>query len=98
MKKWKLSKIDLEARRRWYDYSRARDIMMDATDTDENPWHIVKSDDKHAARLNCISHLLSVIPYHDIATEPVELPPRSKEHAYDDEATMKERRYVVERF
>lgn len=62
-KQWKLSPIDLEARRRWYDYSRARDAMMEATDTESNPWHIVPSDDKESARLNCTSHMLAQIPY-----------------------------------
>jgi len=98
VKNWKFSGMDLEARRRWYDYSRARDVMMDATDTEVNPWHIVKADDQRAARLNCLSHLLSVIPYHDISTDTIDLPPRGKDNKYDDQATMRTRRYVPEHF
>ncbi len=97
-KQWKLSPMDLESRRRWYEYSLARDRMLDATDTGHAPWHIVKADDKKEARLNCIAHLLSLIPYEDTPAEPVELPKRSKEHEYDDKATLRGRRYVPERF
>lgn len=98
VKNWKFSGMDIEARRRWYDYSRARDIMMGATDTELNPWHIVNADDQRAARLNCLSHLLSVIPYHDTGTDPIELPSRGKDNQYDDQATMQNRRYVLEHF
>ena len=66
--------MDLPSRSRWYDYSRARDTMLDATDTDASPWHIVRSDDKKRARLNCISHLLNLIPYHKAPHEKVKLP------------------------
>jgi polyphosphate kinase 2 len=97
-KQWKLSPIDLESRRRWYEYSRVRDRMFDATDTEHAPWYVVKADNKKEARLNCISHLLSEIPYHDIPVDPVELPEPSRESAYDDKATMAGRRYVPERF
>ena len=94
-KQWKLSPIDLEARRRCYDYSRARDAMMEATDTESNPWHIVPSDDKESAWLNCISHMLAQIPYEPPASfEPVNLPPPNADSAYDDKATMAVQSYV----
>ncbi|MFW2404502.1 MAG: polyphosphate kinase 2 [Gammaproteobacteria bacterium] len=97
-KQWKLSPMDLEARRRWYEYSLARDRMFDVTDTSHAPWYVVRADDKKEARLNCISHLLSVIPYEDLDGETIELPKRSNEHEYDDKATMTSRRYVPERY
>jgi len=97
-KQWKLSPMDLEARRRWYEYSLARDRMLDATDTAHAPWYLVRADNKKKARLNCISHLLSVMPYADIATEPVKLPKRSTDRKYDDKATLRARRYIPERF
>ncbi|GJD53864.1 Polyphosphate:ADP phosphotransferase 3 [Methylobacterium crusticola] len=92
LRQWKLSPMDLESYRRWYDYSRARDLMLEATDTDESPWHVVVSDDKRRARLNCIAHLLHLVPYKELETETVELPKRSKERAYDD--TLRNRRFV----
>ena len=98
LRQWKLSPIDLPSRTRWYDYSRARDMMFDATDTDAAPWHIVRSDDKKRARLNCISHLLSVIPYQKVRKEKIKLPQRSKKHAYDDAATLAGRRFVPEEY
>ena len=97
-KQWKLSPIDLEARRRWYEFSLARDRMFDATDTEHAPWNIVRADSKRKARLNCITHLLSRIPYESAEAPTVELPKRSKEHKYDDKATMQGRRYVPELF
>jgi polyphosphate kinase len=81
-KVWKLSPMDLESHRRWYDYSRARDEMLAATDTDFSPWHIVKGDDKRKARLNCITHLLSLIPYDKVPSERVKLPKRQKSNGY----------------
>jgi polyphosphate kinase 2 len=98
LRQWKLSPMDLPSRTRWYDYSRARDTMLDATDTEIAPWHIVRSDDKKRARLNCISHLLSVIPYDRLPREKVKLPNRSKKGAYDDQATLERRRFVPERY
>lgn len=97
-RQWKLSPMDLESRRRWYKYSEARDRMLDATDTDFAPWQIIFSDDKHRARLNCISHLLSQIPYKDLPDADVKLPKRSKKGEYDDEATLAGRRFVPEVF
>jgi hypothetical protein len=74
--------MDLESHRRWYDYSRARDEMLDATDTPQSPWHIVNGDDKRRARLNCIAHLLSTIPYEEVEHEKVKLPKRQKAKGY----------------
>ena len=97
-KQWKLSGMDLEARRRWYDYSRARDLMLDATDTKFSPWHIVPSDDKRAAHLNCIRHMLSKIPYEPLGEKIVTLPKRDKSNAYDDKKTMKKRNYIPQKY
>ena len=83
-KRWKLSPMDLESHRRWYDYSRARDAMLAATDTAQNPWYIVPSDDKKRARLNCIADILSRIPYEEIPYKPPKLPPRQKAHGYEE--------------
>jgi polyphosphate kinase 2 len=98
LRQWKLSPIDLPSRSRWYDYSRARDLMMDWTDTDVAPWYIVRSDDKKRARLNCISHLLSVIPYEKVPRPKVKLPERSHKLEYDDQETLRTRRFVPEHF
>ena len=91
---WKLSPMDIESFKRWYDYSRARDAMLDATDSDWAPWHIVQADDKRRARLNCITHLLGQFPYEDLTGEPVKLGKRGSKGRYDDQATMAERRFV----
>jgi polyphosphate kinase len=88
----------LPSRSRWYDYSRARDMMLEATDTDFAPWHIVRSDDKKRARLNCISHFLAAIPYQKAPREKVKLPDRSKKGAYDDEASLQNRRFSPEKY
>jgi len=98
LRQWKLSPMDLPARERWYEYSRARDQMLEATDTDGSPWHIVRSDDKKRARLNCIADLLERIPYKKISRDKVKLPDRSNKHAYDDQATMKDRRWISEQY
>jgi polyphosphate kinase len=87
---WKLSPMDLESHHRWYDYSRARDEMLLATDTSYAPWYVVNADDKRRARLNCISHLLSLIPYKELEGERVKLPDRQKAHGYEE---PKNRRY-----
>ena len=87
---WKLSPMDIESHRLWYDYSRARDDMLLATDTSFAPWYIVNADDKRRARLNCISHLLSIIPYKEVKREKVKLPERQKAHGYEE---PKNRRY-----
>jgi polyphosphate kinase 2 len=81
-KTWKLSPMDLEAQARWYDYSRARDAMFEATDTGECPWYVVPSNDQRRARLNCISHLLSLIPYEEVPRQPIKFPKRQKRGDY----------------
>ncbi len=83
---WKLSPMDLESHRRWYDYSRARDAMIAATDTEVAPWYVVPADDKRRARLNCIAHLLSLIPYEETPRESVRLPKRQKPKGYKEPA------------
>ena len=98
MRQWKLSPMDVESWTRWYDYSRARDAMFEATDTDFAPWYIVRSDDKKRARLNCISHLLNRIPYEKIKHDKVKLPKRSDKGKYDDQTTLSGRRFVPEVF
>jgi polyphosphate kinase 2 len=81
-KRWKLSDMDMESRAKWVEYSKAKDIMFAHTDIKQAPWYVVNADDKRRARLNCISHLLSIIPYEDIPPEPIGLPPRQKEVGY----------------
>jgi polyphosphate kinase 2 len=98
LRQWKLSPTDLESRRRWYDYSRARDKMLEATDTEHAPWYIVPSDDKKRARLNLISHLLSLIPYKDVPRDKVKLPKRSDDGEYDDQASLQDRRMVPQKY
>jgi len=83
-KRWKLSPMDLESHRRWYDYSRARDAMLAVTDISQAPWYILPSDDKKRARLNCIADLLSRIPYEEIPYKPPKLPARQKPHGYEE--------------
>ena len=81
---WKLSPMDLEAQARWYDYSRARDAMFAATDTVECPWYVVPSDDQRRARLNCITHFLSLIPYEEVPRTPIEFPERQAKGDYQE--------------
>jgi polyphosphate kinase 2 len=96
LRQWKLSPMDVESYSRWYDYSRARDMMLKATDSKHAPWHIVRTDDKRRGRLNCIAHILSLIPYKKIKRDKVKLPKRSTKHGYDDTASIKNRRFVKE--
>ena len=98
LRQWKLSPMDLESFQRWYEYSDARDKMLKATDTKHAPWYIVRSDEKKRARLNCISHLLSMIPYRKVPREKVELPKRKNKNRYDDQATLKGRHFIPERY
>jgi polyphosphate kinase 2 len=98
LRQWKLSPMDVESYGRWYEYSKARDRMFDATDTDHAPWHLVRTDDKRRGRLNIISHLLSVIPYEEIKRDKVKLPKRTDKHRYDDQASLNGRRFVQERY
>ncbi|HAF47798.1 MAG TPA: polyphosphate kinase 2 [Anaerolineaceae bacterium] len=81
-KRWKLSPMDVEARSRWVEYSKAKDVMMQYTDISQAPWYVVNADDKKRARLNCISHLLSKIPYNDLTPQKVELPARQENPGY----------------
>ncbi|HEY1468744.1 MAG TPA: polyphosphate kinase 2 [Candidatus Acidoferrum sp.] len=98
LRQWKLSPMDLESFRRWYDYSRARDRMLASTDSKHAPWFIVRSDDKRKARLNCISHLLSLIPYRKVPREKVKLPKRSDKGRYDDETSLKGKHFIPEKY
>jgi polyphosphate kinase len=81
-KRWKLSPMDLESRSRWIEYSKAKDEMFKFTDTKQSPWYVVNADNKERARLNCIRHLLSLIPYEDLTPESMVLPPRQKDKGY----------------
>ena len=98
LRQWKLSPMDLPSRRRWYEYSRARDLMLKKTDTRFAPWWIIRSDDKRKARLNTIAHLLSQIPHKKLPHDKVKLPGRSRKGAYDDDAAIARRRFVRERY
>jgi polyphosphate kinase 2 len=98
MRQWKLSPMDLPSRERWYDYSRARDMMLKKTDTPGAPWYIVRSDNKRAARLNTIRHVLDSIPHKKLKADSVKLPRRSKKGSYDDDRSIAERRFVRERY
>ena len=97
-KVWKLSPMDTESFHLWYDYSRARDAMFEATDTEHAPWTIVPSDNKKRARLNCITHLLSHIPYKELPHKKVKLGKRELKGKYDDTASIKGRRFVPEKY
>ncbi len=81
-RRWKLSPMDLESRKRWVEYSRAKDDMFRFTDTKQSPWFVVEADDKKRARLNCINHMLSIIPYEDLTPPKMELPPRQVDDTY----------------
>jgi polyphosphate kinase 2 len=98
LRQWKLSPMDTESYRRWYDYSRARDLMFKATSSKHAPWHIIRSDDKRRARLNCISHVLDLIPYNRVRRDKVKLPKRSTKGRYNDQAGLRGMTLVAERF
>ena len=98
MRQWKLSPMDVESYKRWYEYSIARDLMLEHTDTDFAPWYIVHSNDKKRARLNVIAHILSQIPYKKVDHDKVKLPDRSNKKKYDDQATLDGRRFAKERY
>jgi polyphosphate kinase len=98
LRQWKLSPMDLPSRSKWFEYSRARDLMLKATDTKWAPWYVLRSDDKKRARLNCIRHILSLIPYKKVPREKVKLPKRSMKGAYDDQASLKGRSIVPEKY
>jgi polyphosphate kinase 2 len=95
LRQWKLSPTDLCSRSKWFEYSRARDIMFEATNTKYAPWYIVHSDDKRRARLNCIHHLLGLIPYKKLPQEKAKLPERSMDDAYDDVASLDGLQFVA---
>jgi polyphosphate kinase 2 len=98
LRQWKLSPMDLPSRSKWFEYSRARDLMLKATDTKHAPWYVLRSDDKKRARLNCIRHILSLIPYKKVPRDKVKLPKRSMKGDYDDQAALKGRKFVPEIF
>jgi polyphosphate kinase 2 len=98
IRQWKLSPMDLPSRTKWFEYSRARDMMLKATDSKHAPWHILRSDDKKRARLNCIHHLLKQIPYKKVPKEKIELPDRSTKGDYDDQKALKGRKFVPEKY
>jgi len=98
LRQWKLSPMDLESFRLWYEYSRARDLMLEATDSKHAPWYVVRSDDKKKARLNCIAHLLSTMPRGKVPRTKVKLPPRKHQGHYDDQAPLKGRHFVPEKY
>jgi polyphosphate kinase 2 len=98
LRQWKLSPMDLESYGRWFAYSRARDLMLKATNSKHAPWNIIRSDDKRRARLNCIAHLLKSIPYKRIRKEKVKLPKRSDKGRYNDQAGLRGMKFVAERY
>jgi polyphosphate kinase 2 len=98
LRQWKLSPMDTESYGRWYDYSRARDLMFKATNSKHAPWYIIRSDDKRRARLNCISHLLKSIPHKRVRRDKVTLPKRANKGRYDDQTGLRGMKFVEERF
>jgi len=98
LRHWKLSPMDLESHRRWYDYSRARDLMFKATSSKHAPWYVIRSDDKRRARLNCIAHLLKLIPYKRMQKDKVKLPKRSDKGRYNDQAGLRGLTFVAESY
>src|SRR5882757_6361049 len=98
LRQWKLSPMDTESYGRWYDYSEARDLMLKATSTKQSPWYIIRSDDKRRARLNCIAHLLKLIPHKRMQKSKVKLPKRSAKRRFDDQAGLRGMMFVAERY
>src|SRR5262245_6592181 len=98
LRQWKLSPMDMESWPRWYEYSRARDKMFEATDTKYAPWYVLRSDDKRRARLNCLAHILRLVPYEPIHHKKVKLPKRWTKHRYNDQASLEGRRFVQQRY
>jgi polyphosphate kinase 2 len=98
LRQWKLSPMDVESYDRWYDYSKARDLMFKYTDTADSPWYLVDSNDKKRARLNIISHILAQLPYERVKHDKIRLPERSDRGKYDDAASLKGRRFVEQKF
>ncbi len=98
LRQWKLSPMDLPSRERWFDYSRARDRMLGATDTKHAPWYLVRTDDKRRARLNVLAHILRLIPHKKLPREKIKLPRRAMKNAYDDQASLEGRKFVPATF
>jgi polyphosphate kinase len=98
LRQWKLSPIDTESYRRWYEYSRARDLMFKATHSEHAPWTIIRSDDKRRARLNCIAHVLKAVPYKSLSRDKVRLPKRSTKGRYDDQASLRGMNFAAESY
>jgi polyphosphate kinase 2 (PPK2 family) len=98
LRQWKLSPMDVESWPRWYDYSRARDRMLDATDTKHAPWYVLRSDDKRTARLNAVAHILKLVPWKELPHEKIVLPARSTKKRYDDQKSLKGRHFVPEKY
>src|SRR5882672_11724879 len=98
LRQWKLSPMDIESYNRWYEYSRARDLMFKATNSKHAPWHVIRSDDKRRARLNCIAHLLKLIPYKRMQKDKVKLPKRSDKGRYNDQAGLRGLTFVAESY
>jgi len=98
LRQWKLSPMDIESYQRWYDYSRARDMMFKATHSKHAPWHIIRSDDKRRARLNCIAHLLEKIPYKRVRGNKARLPKRSQKGRYNDQAGLRGIKFIAQRY
>jgi polyphosphate kinase 2 len=96
LRQWKLSPMDIESYRRWYDYSRARDLMLKATHSKHAPWHVVRSDDKKRARLHCISYILKSIPFRHLKHDKVKLPKRADKDRYDDQASLRKMGFASE--
>ena len=90
--------MDVESFGRWYNYSRARDMMLTATDSEHAPWYIARSDDKRRARLNCLAHILKAIPFRKVSRAKVKLPKRSDKGKYDDQSPLKGRKFVLEAY
>ena len=98
LRQWKLSPMDTESYGRWYDYSKARDLMLQATSTEQSPWYVIRTDDKRRGRLNCIAHLLKLIPYKQMKKSKVKLPKRSAKKKFDDQAGLRGMTFVEERY
>jgi polyphosphate kinase 2 len=98
LRRWKLSATDLPSREKWYEYSKARDRMLEATDTAYAPWWILPSDDKRRSRLNALRHILDLIPHKKVHRPKIKLPDRSRKGAYDDQASLKGRKFIEEQY
>jgi len=97
-KRWKISPMDLEARRRWFEYTKAKEDIFEYTDTDDSPWWVVNADSKKRARLNCITHLLSLIPYEDVEPPQLKLPPRQPADSDYERPPLDSMRWIPEKF